>query len=132
MSYAYIDAESTNHAEDANFVAAIEAGDPLINVPENQLSIQLSKSLSISDMPVRLGSGLLYVDERLGQTGTDFYLPSYTTVRAFAQIEPAENLLVRAEVDNVFDKEHYTNSFAEVWVEPGAPRRFRISAAYRF
>jgi iron complex outermembrane receptor protein len=75
---------------------------------------------------------LLYVDERLGQTATDFYLPSYTTVRAFAQIEPVENLVVRAEVDNLFDKEHYTNSFADVWVEPGAPRRFRVSASYRF
>jgi iron complex outermembrane receptor protein len=53
-------------------------------------------------------------------------------VRAFAQIEPVENLVVRAEVDNLFDKEHYTNSFADVWVEPGAPRRFRVSASYRF
>ncbi len=132
VSYAYIDAESTNDAADANFVAAIEAGDPLINVPENQLSVQVGKSLTVSDMPVRLGTGLLYVDERLGQTATDFYLPNYTTVRAFAQIEPVENLVVRAEVDNLFDKEHYTNSFADVWVEPGAPRRFRVSASYRF
>ncbi|AEF03290.1 TonB-dependent siderophore receptor [Alteromonas naphthalenivorans] len=132
VSYAYIDAESTNDAADANFVASIEAGDPLINVPENQLSVQVGKSLTVSDMPVRLGTGLLYVDERLGQTATDFYLPSYTTVRAFAQIEPVENLVVRAEVDNLFDKEHYTNSFADVWVEPGAPRRFRVSASYRF
>ncbi|WP_338456699.1 TonB-dependent siderophore receptor [uncultured Alteromonas sp.] len=132
VSYAYIDAESTNDVADANFVAAIEAGDPLINVPENQLSVQVGKSLTVSDMPVRLGTGLLYVDERLGQTATDFYLPSYTTVRAFAQIEPVENLVVRAEVDNLFDKEHYTNSFADVWVEPGAPRRFRVSASYRF
>ncbi|WP_218398402.1 TonB-dependent siderophore receptor [Alteromonas lipotrueae] len=132
VSYAYIDAESTNDAADANFVAAIEAGDPLINVPKNQLSVQVGKSLTVSDMPVRLGTGLLYVDERLGQTATDFYLPSYTTVRAFAQIEPVENLVVRAEVDNLFDKEHYTNSFADVWVEPGAPRRFRVSASYRF
>ena len=132
VSYAYIDAESTNDAADANFVAAIEEGDPLINVPENQLSVQVGKSLTVSDMPVRLGTGLLYVDERLGQTATDFYLPSYTTVRAFAQIEPVENLVVRAEVDNLFDKEHYTNSFADVWVEPGAPRRFRVSASYRF
>ena len=49
-----------------------------------------------------------------------------------AAIEPVENLLVRAEADNLFDKEHYTNSFPEVWVEPGAPRRFRVSATYRF
>ena len=51
------DAESTNDAADANFVAAIESGDPLINVPENQLSIQLSKGLTFADMPVRIGQG---------------------------------------------------------------------------
>ncbi len=132
VSYTFVDAESTNDAADANFVAAIESGDPLINVPENQLSIQLSKGLTFADMPVRIGSGLLYVDERLGQTATDFYLPSYTTVRAFAEIEPVENLSVKVAVDNLFDEEFYTNSFADVWVEPGAPQRFRLSAAYRF
>lgn len=132
VSYSFVDAESTNNTSDPNFVAAIEAGDPLINVPENQLSVQLSKGLSVSNMPVRIGSGLLYVDERLGQTGTDFFLPSYTTVRAFAEIEPVNNLTVRVAVDNLFDKEFYTNSFAEVWVEPGAPQRFRLTAAYRF
>jgi len=132
VSYSFVDAESTNNTSDPNFVAAIEAGDPLINVPENQLSVQLSKGLSVSNMPVRIGSGLLYVDERLGQTGTDFFLPSYTTVRAFAEIEPVNNLTVRVAVDNLFDKEFYTNSFADVWVEPGAPQRFRLTAAYRF
>jgi iron complex outermembrane receptor protein len=132
VSYTFVDAESTNDAADANFVSAIESGDPLINVPENQLSIQLSKGLTLADMPVRIGSGLLYVDERLGQTATDFYLPSYTTVRAFAEIEPIENLSVKVAVDNLFDEEFYTNSFADVWVEPGAPQRFRLTAAYRF
>ncbi|BCO19383.1 TonB-dependent receptor [Alteromonas sp. KC3] len=132
VSYSFVDAESTNNTSDPNFVAAIEAGDPLISVPENQLSIQLSKGLSVSNMPVRIGSGLLYVDERLGQTGTDFFLPSYTTVRAFAEIEPVNNLTVRVAVDNLFDKEFYTNSFADVWVEPGAPQRFRLTAAYSF
>lgn len=132
VSYSFVDAESTNNTSDPNFVAAIEAGDPLINVPENQLSIQLSKGLLVNNMPVRIGSGLLYVDERLGQTGTDFFLPSYTTVRAFAEIEPINNLTVRVAVDNLFDKEFYTNSFADVWVEPGAPQRFRLTAAYRF
>jgi len=132
VSYTFVNAESTNDAADANFVAAIESGDPLINVPENQLSIQLSKGLTFADMPVRIGSGLLYVDERLGQTATDFYLPSYTTVRAFAEIEPVENLSVKVAVDNLFDEEFYTNSFADVWVEPGAPQRFRLTAAYRF
>ncbi|WP_420934616.1 TonB-dependent siderophore receptor [Alteromonas sp. A081] len=132
VSYAFVDAESTNNTADANFVAAIEAGDPLINVPENQFSVQISKGLVLAGMPVRVGSGVLYVDERLGQTATDFYLPSYTTVRAFAEIQPIENVSVRVDIDNLFDEEFYTNSFADVWVEPGVPQRFRLSASYRF
>jgi iron complex outermembrane receptor protein len=132
FSYAFIDAESTNDTADPNFVAPISAGDPLINVPENQLNIQLTNSLTLANMPATFGAGLLYVDERLGQTGTDFFLPSYTTVRAFAQIEPFENVTVRLDIDNLFDEEFYTNSFAEVWVEPGAPQRFRLSASLRF
>lgn len=132
FSYAFIDAESTNDTADANFVAPIAAGDPLINVPESQLNIQLTKGLSLGNMPARVGGGVLYVDDRLGQTATDFYLPSYTTVRAFAEIEPSEDVTIRLDIDNVFDEEFYTNSFAEVWVEPGAPQRFRLTAAVRF
>ena len=48
------------------------------------------------------------------------------------EIEPLENLSVKVAVDNLFDEEFYTNSFADVWVEPGAPQRFRLTAAYRF
>ena len=132
FSYAFIDAEFTNDNADANFVAAIEAGDPLINVPEHQVTIQASKGFQIGDIYGQVGSGLLHVGERLGQTASDFFLPSYTTVRVFAQVEPVEGLTLRFDLDNVFDEEFYTNSFADVWVEPGAPRRFRFTAAFAF
>lgn len=132
FSYAYIDAEYTNDNADANFVAAIGAGDPLINVPEHQLNIQASKDFQFGETYGQVGGGLLYVDERLGQTASDFYLPSYTTVRIFGQVEPIEGLTLRVDVDNLFDEEFYTNSFADVWVEPGAPRRYRFTVAYAF
>ncbi len=103
-----------------------------LTCPENQLSILLAKATSVGDMPLRVGTGLLYVDERLGQTATDFYLPSYTTVRAFVEIEPLDNLTIKAEVSNLFDKEHYTNSFSDVRVQPGTPRRARVTASYQF
>lgn len=132
FSYAYIDAEYTNNTSDPNFVAPILAGDPLINVPENQLNIQAAKAFQLGRMPARFGGGVLYVDERLGQTGTDFTLPSYTTARLFGELEPVDRLTLRVEVDNLFDEEFYTNSFADVWVEPGAPQRFRFTIGYDF
>jgi iron complex outermembrane receptor protein len=35
-------------------------------------------------------------------------------------------------VDNLFDETYYTNSFAQLWVAPGAPRRATVSARYVF
>ena len=68
--------------------------------------------------------------ERIGFVGSDFTLPDYTTVRLFGEIEPVEGLSVRLDVDNLFDETFYTNSYADVWVEPGAPRSFRLTVTY--
>jgi iron complex outermembrane receptor protein len=132
LSYAFVDAEFTNSNPDADFGALIEAGDPLINSPEHQLNVQASKGFELAGMPAQVGGGVMYTDERLGWTGFDFFLPSYTTARVFGRIEPMPGLSVRFDVDNAFDETFYTNSYADVWVEPGMPRRFRISARYSF
>tara|TARA_B110000208_G_scaffold191939_1_gene261134 strand:- start:2428 stop:4752 length:2325 start_codon:yes stop_codon:yes gene_type:complete len=132
FSYAYTNAEFTNSNPDADFGALINEGDPLINSPENQLNFQVSKGFVLGGLPVQLGGGVLYTDERLGWTGFDFTLPSYTTTRLFGQVEFSDGLSLRVDIDNVFDEEFYTNSFADVWVEPGAPSRWRVSASYEF
>jgi iron complex outermembrane receptor protein len=132
FSYAFTDAEFTTSNPDADFGALIEVGDPLINAPEHQLNLQVSKDLMINGMPAQFGGGVLYTDERLGWTGFDFFLPSYTTARLFGQIEPVDGVAVRLDIDNAFDETFYTNSFADVWVEPGAPRRYRLTASYAF
>ena len=133
VSYAYTDAEFVNSFADADgFGFTIDPGDPLINSPEHQFNAQVAKDFTVGAVPARFGGGLLYVGERNGFVGSDFVLPEYTTVRLFGEIEPIENVSVRLDVDNVFDETFYTNSFADVWVEPGAPRRFRLTAAYAF
>lgn len=132
FSYAYTDAEFTTSNPDADFGALIEVGDPLINSPEHQLNLQVSQGFDLADMSAEVGAGVLYTDERLGWTGFDFSLPSYTTARFFAELKPSEKLSVRLDVDNLFDETFYTNSFADVWVEPGAPRNFRLTASYQF
>ncbi len=132
FSYAYTDAEFTTSNPDADFGARINIGDPLINSPENQLNVQVSKGFSVANMQAEIGGGVLYTDERLGWTGFDFFLPSYTTARVFGELKPSEQFSLRLDVDNLFDETFYTNSFADVWVEPGAPRRFRLTASYSF
>jgi iron complex outermembrane receptor protein len=68
----------------------------------------------------------------LGEAGTDFELPGYTLARAFAAYDLTRALTLRAEVDNLFDETYYTNSFSQLWVQPGTPQSFRISAAVKF
>lgn len=132
FSYAYTDAEYTNSNPDADFGALIEVGDPLINSPEHQLSLQVSQGFDLSGMASRVGTGIQYTDDRLGWTAYDFTLPDYTTVRFFGEIAPTDRLSVRIDLDNAFDETYYTNSYADVWVGPGSPRRYRVTASYSF
>ncbi|MEM9501383.1 MAG: TonB-dependent siderophore receptor [Pseudomonadota bacterium] len=132
LSYAYTDAEFTTDALDADFGAQIEDGDQLINSPEHQLSIQVSQAFDVAEIPVQLGGGLLHVGERNGWTGFDFTLPDYTIVRLFAEVEVADGFLIRGDVDNVFNETFFTNSFADVWVQPGAPTTARFTARFSF
>ena len=132
FSYAYTDAVFTNSNPDADFGATIEDGDSLINSPEHQASLQISQSFDVGGMPSQFGAGVRYTGNRVGWTAFDFKLPDYTTVRFFGEIEPAEHFTVRFDLDNAFDKVYYTNSYADVWVGPGMPRRYRVTASYSF
>ena len=131
-SLAYVDAEITNDFFDPNFGRQIEAGARLLNIPELTATVQLAKNFQLNGSPMEVGAGILYVDDRLGYFGTDFELPSYTTVRIFAAYEVTPNLEIRADIANLLDEEFYVNSFSELWVQPGAPSTWRISGKLSF
>jgi iron complex outermembrane recepter protein len=132
VSYAFVDAEATKGVLDFNFGLQIKEGDRLINVPEHSFSALLSRDIVVDDRPVTLGSGVIYVGDRLGETATSFELPAYTLWRVYAAFELIPNVSIRAELDNALDKEYYTNSFSPLWVQPGTPRRARVSAEVTF
>ena len=132
LSYAYADAVFTTTSLEADWGAVIEAGDPLINSPEQQANVHFSQDFEVGGMPAQVGAGVQHTGERLGFTAFDFYLPGYTTARLFGQIAPTERLMIRFDLDNTFDEVYYTNSYADVWVEPGAPRHFHLTVAYSF
>lgn len=48
FSYTYVDAQTENEFFDANFGFTVEAGSPLLNIPEQQLNVQLVKSDQLS------------------------------------------------------------------------------------
>ncbi len=132
FSYAYTDAEFTTDSLEADWGVLIEDGDQFINSPKHQVNVQVSRSFEVGGMPVQVGAGLQHTDERQGFTGFDFNLPSYTTARFFGQIALTERFAIRLDLDNAFDETYYTNSYADVWVEPGAPRRYRVTVSSSF
>ncbi len=133
FSYAYVDAETKNDYTDFISFNFIPAGSDLLNIAEHQLSLQLAQETQLAGRALTLIGGLTYVDDRSGEFGDPtFRLPSYTTVRVAANYEISDSWGLRAEVNNLFDEEYYTNSYADVWVQPGTPQNFRVSADFRF
>lgn len=132
FSYTYLDAQVEKDALDTGLYVGIKAGDDLLNVPEHAASLQLSQQYDVYGRGLIAGVGLQYVDERLGQRGSDFYLPSYVTFNAFAKYEVSENWAVKAKIHNALDRTHFTNSYSQMWVQPGEPRKVLLSASYQF
>jgi len=131
-SYAWVDAETRNSFNDANFGLPVPAGTRLLNVPEHTLSLQLVQALPLAGRGVQLGGGLLHVGRRSGEFTTGFELPAYTLARAFVAVDLTKALTLRLDIDNLFDAVYYTNSFSALWVQPGTPRSARASLAVRF
>ena len=131
-SYAWVDAQTRNTFNDANFGLPVPAGTRLLNVPEHTLSLQLVQALPLAGRGVQLGGGLLHVGRRSGEFTTGFELPAYTLARAFVAVELNKALTLRLDIDNLFDAVYYTNSFSALWVQPGAPRSARASLVVRF
>ena len=132
VSYAYVDAEIENDVADPDFGLPIEAGDRLLNIPDHSLSVQLAYSTQVAGRDARFGGGVLHVGERLGEVGTDFELPDYTLARLFAEAELTQGVRLRFDIDNLFDTEWFSNSFSQLWVQPGTPRNARVTASFAF
>ena len=132
LSYAFVDAEARSDVRELNFNLAVRVGDRLINVPRHSLNLQASRKFAVAGTELRLGAGVQHVGERLGETGTTFELPAYTLTRLFANWRPTEAIEVFGQVSNLFNETYYTNSFASLWVQPGAPRTASGGVRVRF
>lgn len=132
LSYAYTDAEARSRVLDPNFSFQILPGDPLINIPKHNANLQLAKHLTFGTREALLGAGVQYVGERSGETGTRFTLPAHTLVRVFGEVDLTPATTLFGSVTNLFDAQWYANSYAPVWVQPGAPRTATIGVRARF
>ena len=132
LSYAYIDAEARSSVLDPNFSFQVSPGDPLINIPDHNLNVQLAKDFTVAGHGAQLGAGVQYVGERSGETGTAFTLPSHTLVRVFGEVALTERVELFGAVTNLLDEDWYANSYSPLWVQPGAPRTASIGLRASF
>jgi iron complex outermembrane recepter protein len=121
LSYTYLDAEVVSGTRNANGVA-ISPGDRLLNVPKHTISAQASRRFTVAGRDLNVGAAVLHVGARLGEVGTTFQLPAYTTARAFGSYALTDNVEASVVVNNVFDETYFVSSFARLWIMPGAPR----------
>lgn len=132
VSYAYVDAEIAEDILDPDFGRTIRAGDPLINIPRNSISVLAAQDFTFGDKVLTLGGDIKFVDKRLGETGTTYMLPDYALVRLFGSVDLARNLTVSAEVSNLFNETWFPSSYARLWTFPGAPRSWSVRGTFRF
>ncbi|AOR76416.1 TonB-dependent siderophore receptor [Novosphingobium resinovorum] len=133
VAYAYTDAFWTAEFSDPDFAKPILPGDPLIGIPKHSGNAMLTKDFMIGDdHKATIGAGVQYIDKRLGETATDYYLPSATLVRVIGSVDLTDKITVSGNIDNLFNKRWFANSYSALWTYPGAPRSFSVRANYRF
>jgi iron complex outermembrane recepter protein len=132
-TYAYTDTEWTTSSVEFGLGAPVLPGDPLLNIPKHNANLVVSKDFDVDNVGhFSLGAGINYVSKRLGETGTNFFIPGYTLVKLTASYEPSDTVKLSLVVNNLLDKTWYANSYAEYWVAPGAPRSVTAKASFSF
>ena len=133
LAYAFVDAETSNEVVNVDWGVNIPAGSRLINIPEHKLNVTAMHFMDIAGKESKVGASVTYVGDRLGETiDPDYILPSYTTVRLFGSVNLSDNVVINADIDNLFDKEYYDSSYSALWTMPGSPRTAKISVKYAF
>lgn len=132
-SYAYTDAYWTANFNDPDFAKPILAGDPLIGVSKNSGNILLIKNFELSgNRKASIGGGVQFIDKRLGETASNYFLPSATLTRVIGSFDVTDRITVSGNIDNLFDVRWFANSYSALWTFPGSPRSFSVRASYKF
>lgn len=132
FAYAFVDAHTSNDMINPDWGVAIPAASRLINIPRHKASLALQNKLKILQHKGHLGFALTYVGDRLGETiNPEYILPGYTSVRLFSAVEIMDKLQLGLQVDNLFNKEYFANSYSALWTQPGNPRTVRLAIEYR-
>lgn len=120
----------------------LEVGSRLLNIPKINGSLLLMHEWgNLANQQFGLGGGFTYSGKRLGQARTRldasagtpvFELPAYTVAKIAGYWRYSPTLRFSLDIDNVFDKTYYNNSFQQTWVTAGAPRTLMLGVQAKF
>ncbi len=134
-SFAYTDAQVTK--DNAALTGVSLVGMQLANVPKRAGNVLLIQEFSLGGRTATLGGGVQYVGEREGSVASfsnsdNFKLKSYSTWSMVGSWQATPRLGLSLDVENLFDREFYVNSYSKYWVYPGTERRFNVTARFSF
>ncbi|KGK02836.1 TonB-dependent siderophore receptor [Pseudoalteromonas sp. ND6B] len=134
FAYTYTDAKTANDTVNTDWWVKLPKGSPLLNIPKHSANARIKRELNdLIDLNARVGIAVQYEGERLGETiDPTYYLPSYTLVNLFATYNVNEDVMVQLNINNVLDKEYYSNSYSAIWTQPGEPVNYKLSLKYSF
>ena len=130
-SVTYVDAKYGQFV-DPNFGINASGKTPP-NVPQWTGSIWTTVR-NVGGLPLELGGGLRYVDDRFANTANSIVLKDYILGIVYGSVEVSDNITLTGRVNNVFNKAYaqWGDIFYPDQVTLGEPRRFEISALARF
>jgi len=125
-AYAFVDAEVTKDTR-SNYVGNLLAG-----VPRHNASLfavyRFPGNTVLSGSEI--GAAFSYVGARRASVASDFELPSYRTVDLFARWQPAKNVNLTLNLNNLFNKEYYERGWSTYAGVPGEPRNVKLTVSF--
>lgn len=127
-NYAFNEAIFVSTPADSDF----QEGDTRQNAPKHQGGVFGKYKITngaLNGISFNLGTN--FVSERNSIDGPELKFPSYTVADLGVSYE-VDKFVLRATVNNVFDKTHWIGGYNYVRLFPGAPRNYLLSVGYTF
>ncbi len=122
--YAWQDGEITEALS-----ATIQAGSILAQTPKHSFSLWNKYKLNDS---WAFGLGAIYRGDSFAATDNTVVLPGYTRFDAAVFYNASENLAFQLNIENLLDKEYFSNAHNNTNITPGSPRGVRLGVNYKF
>lgn len=127
-NYTYTDAIITQDT-------SIAKGTRLNSVPKHNANLSLDYTLlDDGHRKAGVGGNVVYVGKRNGTQNDQgrLELPDYTIMNLNAYYAPNAKFRYQFNLNNVFDKTYYLESYSDMWIQPGDPINASLSVQLMF